>query len=255
MPELPEVETIVRGLRGKLSQQEFSHIDVRLAKSVRSPKKLFIASLQRRKIMGMERRGKYIIFRLSDGKALLIHLRMTGRLILVPAALPKERHTHVIFSFKDYPSQLRFVDQRQFGRLTVEKPTADGKLESLAGLGPEPLELSPGDFIRAAQARHRAIKPLLLDQGFLAGVGNIYADEALYRPNPSPTPGGCAERKGPPQIISVLDTDLAEGHPGWRYFCPHLRKCRRILRQVSRLPSGLWTREGGLPGLSRPHSP
>ncbi len=181
MPELPEVETIVRGLKSKLTEQEFSHIEVRLAKSVWGPKNSFIASLKRRKILSMERRGKYFIFRLSDGKVLLIHLRMTGRLIFSPPDLPREKHTHVIFSFKDCPSQLRFVDQRQFGRLRVEKPSADGRLESLASLGPEPLEISPRDFIRRAKARHREIKPLLLDQEFLAGVGNIYADEALYQ--------------------------------------------------------------------------
>jgi len=181
MPELPEVETIVSGLRDKLIGLKFSKIEVRLEKCIQGPKKSFIASLRGRKIFRVERRGKNIILHLSGGVALGVHLRMTGRLRFVPARMSREKHTHVIFSFRGHPCQLRFVDQRQFGRLFVEKKGIEGKLSSLAELGPEPFEISAREFIQRARLKHRAIKPLLLDQRFLAGVGNIYADEALHR--------------------------------------------------------------------------
>jgi len=181
MPELPEVETIVCGLKDKLRDKEFSQVEVHLKKCVLGPKKSFSASLEGKKILRVERRGKNIVCHLNGGVALVIHLRMTGKLRLVPAHTPQEKHTHVIFSFKGHPYQLRFVDQRQFGRLFVEKKIGGDKLASLAVLGPEPLEVSAEEFIRRARGRRRAIKSLLLDQRFLAGIGNIYSDEALHR--------------------------------------------------------------------------
>ena len=181
MPELPEVETIVCGLRKKLRYLEFSQVEVHLKKCIHGSKRSLLASLRGRKILRVERRGKNIIFHLSGGAALLVHLRMTGRLRFVPAHMPQEKHTHIIFSFKNHPCQLRFVDQRQFGRLFVEKQGAGDGLSSLADLGPEPFEISAKEFIGRARGKQRAIKPLLLDQGFLAGVGNIYADEALHQ--------------------------------------------------------------------------
>jgi formamidopyrimidine-DNA glycosylase len=181
MPELPEVETIVCGLRNRLLGLEFSRVEVGLEKSIQGSKKSFIASLRGREILRAERQGKNIILHLSGGMALRVHLRMTGRLRLVPAQAPLEKHTHVIFSFQGQLCQLRYVDPRQFGRLWVEKKGEGGKLRSLADLGPEPFDISAKDFIGRTQLRHRAIKPLLLDQKFLAGVGNIYADEVLHR--------------------------------------------------------------------------
>jgi len=181
MPELPEVETIVRYLQEKLSNLRISRVEVRQAKCIRGSRKAFVTSLKEKKIHSLERRGKNIIFRLSGGLALLVHLRMTGKLRFVPSNSPQEKHTHVIFSFKGLPWQLRFVDQRKFGRIFVERKGIGDELDSLADLGPEPFEVSAGEFIQRARSRRRAIKSLLLDQRFLAGVGNIYADEALHR--------------------------------------------------------------------------
>ncbi|MDI6755665.1 MAG: bifunctional DNA-formamidopyrimidine glycosylase/DNA-(apurinic or apyrimidinic site) lyase [Thermodesulfobacteriota bacterium] len=181
MPELPEVETIVRGLREQLLNLRFSKVEVGLKKCLKDSPKNFTSSLEGKKILGVERRGKNIILRLSGGAALLVHLRMTGRLRFVPALTPPEKHTHVIFSFENHPYQLRFVDQRQFGRLCLETNQAGEGLDALADLGPEPFEIPAKEFVRITRLKHRAIKPLLLDQRFLAGVGNIYADEALHQ--------------------------------------------------------------------------
>jgi formamidopyrimidine-DNA glycosylase len=181
MPELPEVETIVRGLRAKITHLKFSRVAVNLRKCVQESPQVFASSLEGRRILLVERRGKNIIIRLSRGNTLLIHLRMTGGLRWVPSHAPLEKHTHIVFSFRGHPWQLRFLDSRQFGRLSVEKSGAGGNLDSLADLGPEPLEISVMEFVARVRSKRRAIKPMLLDQHFLAGVGNIYADEALHR--------------------------------------------------------------------------
>lgn len=180
MPELPEVETIVRGLRRMVKGLGFSGLEVRLNKCLRGSTRALVHVIRGKKILAIDRRGKNIIFRLSGGMALVIHLGMTGRLRVVPKHLHLEKHTHIIFFFKNHPRQLRFVDSRQFGRLFWEKGV-EGDLRSLSRLGPEPMEISPMEFLHRVRSRTREIKPLLLDQQFMAGVGNIYADESLHR--------------------------------------------------------------------------
>ena len=181
MPELPEVETIVRGLRKKLTGWEFSRSEIRMAKCLRGDPDKFCESLRGRKILGFARRGKNIIFHLSGETGLIVHLRMTGQLHLVSTQTTPGAHTHALFSFQNQPNQLRFNDTRKFGRIWLEKMEAGGDLPSLSRLGPDPLEISSREFVRRIQAKKRRIKPLLLDQNFLAGVGNIYADESLHR--------------------------------------------------------------------------
>jgi formamidopyrimidine-DNA glycosylase len=181
MPELPEVETIVRGLKEALKNMTFQGLAVYLEKCLESPRGLFPLRLGGKRILDVERRGKHILLRIAGGTTLRVHLRMTGRLQFVPGHTPLEKHTHVVFSFRNHSYQLRFTDSRQFGRLWIERNGSGGELSSLADLGPEPLEISAADFVSRARSKGRAIKALLLDQHFLAGVGNIYADEALHR--------------------------------------------------------------------------
>ena len=181
MPELPEVETIVRGLRKKLTGWEFSRSEIREAKCLRGKRGEFCESLCGRKILAFSRRGKNIIFHLSGEAALIVHLRMTGQLHLVPPQAAPGPHTRAIFFFRKHSAQLRFKDTRKFGRIGLEKKERGGEIPSLKKLGPEPLEIPAREFIRRIQAKKRQIKPLLLDQTFLAGIGNIYADEALHR--------------------------------------------------------------------------
>lgn len=195
MPELPEVETIVRGLREKVRDLEFSGVDVLLRKCLRGSERSLVRSLRRRSVLGVERRGKNIVFQLSRGAALYIHLGMSGRLRVVPGDTPLEKHTHLIFSFQGHPLELRFVDPRQFGRVFWEE-TGGGGPSALSLLGPEPLRISARDFTARARARRREIKPLLLDQHFLAGVGNIYADESLHRAGIHPRRKSDSLRKG-----------------------------------------------------------
>ncbi len=180
MPELPEVETVVRGLRNRIVGWELSRVEVCQEKCLGGRKQALSGLLQKKKVLAVERRGKNVILRLSGGGALFVHLGMSGRLRVLPRSAPRERHTHLIFSFLKHENQLRFIDPRRFGRVFWEGGKK-GRWVSLSRLGPEPLEIPPSEFAARVRSRHRAIKPLLLDQHFLAGVGNIYADESLHR--------------------------------------------------------------------------
>jgi formamidopyrimidine-DNA glycosylase len=180
MPELPEVETIRRDLLPLLKGHAFTHVWVspdalRLVQV--PPLADFARLLSGRRIEDISRRGKFLVFHLSGGLYLVVHLRMTGALLHRPSSAPPDRYVRAVLSLDD-GSELRFSDLRKFGALwLVPDPST-----VLGRLGPEPLErgLTPS-LLRELTARRRApIKSLLLDQRALAGVGNIYADEALF---------------------------------------------------------------------------
>jgi formamidopyrimidine-DNA glycosylase len=178
MPELPEVETIARGLRDTLPGRTITGVTVRWARSVACPAvDRFKEELVGRRVQSVGRRGKYLVFELDCGY-LLIHLKMSGRLHVVPAGQRLEKHEHTTFDLDD-GRQLRFWDVRKFGRVyLVECP------EQVTGdLGPEPLadELTLAEFQRRLDGRSGRLKSLLLNQAFLAGLGNIYADEVLFQ--------------------------------------------------------------------------
>lgn len=183
MPELPEVETVVRGLRPLVQGRIFQSAQVHWLRTLHTPPlpQDFAARLVGQQVRAVQRRAKYIILALDDDY-LLVHLKMTGRLYVWPAASEvedaDERWVRARLRFTD-GDELRFSDARKFGKLYL---TAD--LSSVLGkLGPEPLEddFQPQDFIARLRGHQRALKALLLDQTFIAGVGNIYADEALFR--------------------------------------------------------------------------
>ncbi|MDW8327557.1 MAG: DNA-formamidopyrimidine glycosylase [Anaerolineales bacterium] len=185
MPELPEVETIARALREGNRGRGPSVLGRTIARvTVRWPRHIARstpAEVQQRLpgqvVQGISRRGKYLVFQLSQD-VLLIHLKMSGDLTVVPADAPPDRHAHTIFHFTD-GWELRFSDTRKFGKVFVV-PQAEAVT---ATLGPEPLDEAFTAQVLGERlaARKRALKPLLLDQSFLAGVGNIYADESLHR--------------------------------------------------------------------------
>jgi formamidopyrimidine-DNA glycosylase len=178
MPELPEVETIVRSLRSDLSGR------IILAAAVSWPRTVAASTVEafRQRIAGQRvetvgRRGKYITLRLSGGDWLLIHLKMSGRLQVAPAETPPGEHVRAVF-YLDDGRQLVFRDPRKFGRLHL----TDDPETVLGALGPEPLadDFTPGAFADRLRRRRGRLKPLLLNQQFVAGLGNIYADEALF---------------------------------------------------------------------------
>lgn len=182
MPELPEVETIRADLASQVAGRTFIDVELCWPGCVALPPAVeFQSALPGRQIEQVDRRGKFLVVCLSGGGALVVHLRMTGRLRLVGAGAPRHHHLRAIL-FLDSGNELHFEDQRKFGRLYLA--TDDHSLETvLQRIGPEPLDDSfTVDALRALiRGRRVALKPLLLDQRFLAGLGNIYVDEALFR--------------------------------------------------------------------------
>ncbi|MGA7355902.1 MAG: bifunctional DNA-formamidopyrimidine glycosylase/DNA-(apurinic or apyrimidinic site) lyase [Candidatus Cybelea sp.] len=178
MPELPEVETIVRGLRRAIVGKTIGRVEVRLARTVIAPPGVaFDRAIAGEHISGVGRRGKYAIIELASGGSLVTSLRMTGRLVVAANGAPEWPGTHVVLNFTD-GARLRFSDVRTFGRMRLIRPGEAWDRE----LGVEPL--SPGftqeSFIGMLSGRTTPIKALLLDQRRIAGIGNIYACEALW---------------------------------------------------------------------------
>lgn len=179
VPELPEVETVARGLRASVVGNTIVGADVLWQRSVVPSD---ATSFERRvtgcAITGVGRRGKWLMVELSSGDTLLIHLRMSGRLVLESELCVDTRHLRVVLLLDD-GRRLSFFDQRKFGRLWLVADTD----RVLGSLGPEPLseEFTAARFGDMLMRRRGRIKPLLMNQRFLAGLGNIYADEALWR--------------------------------------------------------------------------
>jgi formamidopyrimidine-DNA glycosylase len=190
MPELPEVETIARDLRPQLAGRRIESVQLTRDPAIR--KRLvrypnatkFVRSLRGRTIRSLERRGKYLVMPLDqDGQRLVVHLGMTGHLRVWEPEEAPVKHTHLRVLL-DSGLELRYDDPRQFGRLllgTQEELVAARAFP--AKLGPEPIhgDLTEAEFDKIVKSRRRPIKSALLDQSFLAGVGNIYADEACFR--------------------------------------------------------------------------
>ena len=174
MPELPEVETIVRELRQQVMGKTLTRIRVRWERSVQGKTDEFKRRLAGKAITAISRRGKFIGFQLHDHTFFTIHLRMTGKLVQKLDVAGK-KHMRIKFCFRD-GSALYFVDARKFGRLRLWPC----KNQSCPGLGPEPLKPASVLSVLSGLSTRRPIKTVLLDQTILAGVGNIYADEALY---------------------------------------------------------------------------
>ena len=184
MPELPEVETIKRSLKPLLTGLTITGANVRLLKIVAAPadNAAFVALLTGKKITGLSRRGKYLLFTLTAGYSLVFHLRMTGSLVYYPAAQPLEKHAHLVIELEN-GFHLRFMDYRQFGRVWLLATKDLAHLPGYKDLGPEPFDpvFTEAYFRKALSQKQSRIKPLLLNQTFIAGLGNIYTDEALHR--------------------------------------------------------------------------
>jgi formamidopyrimidine-DNA glycosylase len=182
MPELPEVETIARNLRPELVGKHITKADLLWPRTLATPTPdKFKKQIQGQTIQAVRRRAKYFVMELSDF-SLLIHLRMSGDLYIKEEKAAPEKHDRLILSLGSQNGEgkkLVFNDTRKFGRVwLVQNPD-----EITGGLGPEPLsdEFTAEILYFGLQARRRQLKPLLLDQSFLAGMGNIYTDEALHR--------------------------------------------------------------------------
>jgi formamidopyrimidine-DNA glycosylase len=183
VPELPEVEVVRRGLEAHVVGRTIAHVDVLHARPVRrhlgGPAD-FAARLLGRRVEGARRRGKYLWLPLDSGDALLGHLGMSGQMLVQPPGAPDERHLRVRFGL-DADHELRFVDQRMFGGLAVSDGGAELPHE-IAHIARDPMDPAFDDELFVTRVRKKAsgIKRILLDQTVVSGVGNIYADEALW---------------------------------------------------------------------------
>jgi formamidopyrimidine-DNA glycosylase len=218
MPELPEVETVMRGLRARLEgrvlrRAAVARPDLRWAFPPRLAERLTGA-----RVIGFRRRAKYILMRLEGGDSVLIHLGMSGRMVLGPhataTALP---HEHLVLETED-GWRVGFVDPRRFGTVDLVPTSAEEEHRLLAGLGPEPLgeAFTPAFLSSALRGRRTPIKAALLDQRTVAGLGNIYVCEALHRAGISPlrlahTVAGARAARLVPAIRAVLEEAIDAG--------------------------------------------
>ncbi len=222
MPELPEVEVVRAGLERHVVGATIARVDVLHERPVRRDPRGpsgFAAALTGRRVEGARRRGKYLWLPLGPstgtGDALLVHLGMSGQMLVQPVGAPDERHLRVRFVLAS--GELRFVDQRMFGGLLVSAGGADLPPE-IAHIARDPLDPLFDDALFVAKVRRRTagVKRLLLDQGLISGVGNIYADEALWRAGiHGDRPGDRLTRRQVTELLGhardVLHQALAQG--------------------------------------------
>ena len=206
MPELPEVETVARSI-ARIVGRRIVSAEFTCLRILRGNPDEMSAALAGRRIRGIERRGKFIVIQLDAGWSFIVHLGMTGKLLL--GGTPG-KHTHAVINLDR--GVLRYEDQRQFGKLEVGR----GLPARLEKLGPEPLEISLAEFAARLKRRKARIKAVLLDQHFLRGLGNIYADETLFRAGVHPLAIGARLRPDRVKrlhaaIVEVLTQAIAKG--------------------------------------------
>lgn len=187
MPELPEVETVRRGLEKLILGKKISNIDIRYPKMIKTDLDEFKRVLPGQVIQSMGRRGKYLIFYLSD-KVLISHLRMEGKYFYYPDQVPERKHAHLFLRFED-GGTLVYEDVRKFGTMELLAPELLEAYFLSKKLGPEPTEqdFDLPTFQQALQKSKKPIKSHLLDQTLVAGLGNIYVDEVLWRAQVHPS--------------------------------------------------------------------
>ena len=218
MPELPEVETVMRGLRARLDGRTLRRATIARPDMRWAFPPGLAARLTGARVLGFRRRAKYILMRLAGGDSVLIHLGMSGRMVLAPAAAAvPAAHEHLSIETDD-GWHVGFVDPRRFGSVDLVPTMAEDAHRLLAGLGPEPLDddFTPDSLSAALAGRRTPVKAALLDQRTVAGLGNIYVCEALHRAGISPlraahTIPGVRAARLVPAIRAVLAEAIAAG--------------------------------------------
>ncbi|MEY8390945.1 bifunctional DNA-formamidopyrimidine glycosylase/DNA-(apurinic or apyrimidinic site) lyase [Lachnospiraceae bacterium 45-W7] len=182
MPELPEVETIKRIIEPQLQGLSIRSAIVKRSDIIAYPgKEAFCRLLTGQTVRCMERRGKFLLIHLESKDRIILHLRMTGCLLITPAAFPEEKHTHIIFQMSD-GMELRFSDTRRFGRFWLLCKEETDIYSGISKLGIEPFDTAlTAEYLSSRiKTRKKSIKQCLLDQSIIAGIGNIYSDEILF---------------------------------------------------------------------------
>ena len=260
MPELPEVETVAQGLRKRALGRRIVSVEIRHASVIVGSVEEFISTLQGRRFAKVSRTGKAIAVELTaeDGSAsrfLRVRLGMTGQLIVAPQDAPVEPHTHVFMRLDDGREELRYRDARRFGKL--RSMTLEEMEKVMGSLGPDAQRVTEPHFLAAMKGRKGAIKSWLMNQSFVAGLGNIYADEALFeaRIHPLTQPGRVstgkarelykAVRKVLDHAVSLGGTTFSdymdiEGRPGaflsklkvYQHTGEPCKRCKHAIRRI-----------------------
>ena len=260
MPELPEVETVAQGLRKRALGRRIVSVEIRHASVIVGSVEEFISTLQGRRFAKVSRTGKAIAVEMTaeDGSAsrfLLVRLGMTGQLIVAPQDAPVEPHTHVFMRLDDGREELRYRDARRFGKL--RSMTLEEMEKVMGSLGPDAQRVTEPHFLAAMKGRKGAIKSWLMNQNFVAGLGNIYADEALFeaRIHPLTQPGRVstdkarelykAVRKVLDHAVSLGGTTFSdymdiEGRPGaflsklkvYQHTGEPCKRCKHAIRRI-----------------------
>jgi formamidopyrimidine-DNA glycosylase len=221
MPELPEVEVVRSGLERHLIGRQISQVEVLHPRAIRRHipgAQDFAGRLVGHEITALRRRGKYLWFELDDEQALIGHLGMSGQFLLLPSDSEYEKHLRLRFEFSDWNTQLRFVDQRTFGGMSIDELNDDRIPTTISHIARDPFdpEFDVTAVVTNLRSRDTEIKRLLLDQTVISGVGNIYADESLWRAKIHPRRLGSSLKRDPLELLiesatQVMSDALAAG--------------------------------------------
>lgn len=248
MPELPEVETIRRGLQRELTGRTVTAVEARTesgrrgAKRLRAPSPRSLAGLEGQSVLDARRHGKYLMLGLSDG-TLLVHLGMTGKLLFSEPGEPERAHTHLVLELDD-GRLLSFVDPRRFGLLKLY--ARDDAMPDLDGFGPDALatDFTPEHLAQQLASCSAPLKAFLMDQSRVAGLGNIYVCEALWRTGLSPKRMARRTPKNKiallhQSILDVLQDSLAQGGTSFNDYVDHIGQPGKFVAQLA-----VYDREG-----------
>jgi len=209
MPELPEVETMAAGLRGELLGKGLLRVRVLEGSVLRKTSAEAVGALGGARLVGLSRKGKFLLFHLSNGSVLLFHLKMTGRFLVVARDDPPGRWERLHLEFEGWERKLAFVDPRKFGYLALIHEEEEPPVPLLYELGPDALQLSSGEFREILGQSRRPVKALLLDQRRIAGLGNIYVDESLHQSGIHPrTPAAAIDAAGAARLHRAVQEIL-----------------------------------------------
>lgn len=223
MPELPEVESIRRSLAGRLAGCRIQEVEILLPRQIKWPDPHgFSARLMGHRIAGLKRKGKYLLFVLDNGDYLVIHLRMTGRLLYAPDGLVQDAYARILFHLEG-GAVLIYADTRTLGAVYAMKADELWRIKGLAEMGPEPLtdEFDAVYLQETLKGKKVKIKSFLLNQKFIGGIGNIYADEALFLAGIHPLRSAGSLSAGEAEVLrqavnKVIGDGIAEGGTTFR---------------------------------------